>query len=101
MHGFLTGNVEVKMRCVFHLISVSRFLYPVSNRVTVHTIHNVPGIINTASVMAGAAPWWQKRQLLEVSKQRHTPVKNTFRHQHYFKPVEFCWRGFYRHLVVL
>lgn len=81
MHGFLTGNMEVKVGCVFHLISVSCFLYPVSNRVTVHTIHNVPGIINTASVMAGAAPWWQKRQPLEVSKQR--PVnyrKNTFRH---------------------
>lgn len=57
MHGFLIGNVEVKVGRVFHLIGVSRFLYPVTNGVAVHTVHNVPGIINTASVMAGAAPW--------------------------------------------
>lgn len=57
VHGFLTGNMEVKVGCVFHFISVSCFLYPVTNRVAIHTIHNVPGIINAAPVMAGSTPW--------------------------------------------
>lgn len=86
MHGFLTGNVEVKVGCVFHLIGVSRFLDPVSNRVTVHTIHNVPGIINAAPVMAGPAPWRQKRRPWEVSEQRRAPVNPKYLYAH---PREF------------
>lgn len=80
MHGFLTGNVEVKVGRVFHFISVSCVLYPVTNRVAVHTIHNVPGIINTASVMAGSASWRQRRQPFWrlVTKDTHQENKNTF-----------------------
>lgn len=57
MHGSLTGDVEVKAGGVFHLIGLSRFLYPVTDGVAVHAIHNVSGIVDTASVVAGPAPW--------------------------------------------
>lgn len=62
MHGFLTSHTEVKAGCVFHLISVSCFLYPVTNGVAVHPVHNVSVIIRTVPVMAWAATWWQRRQ---------------------------------------
>lgn len=57
MHSALTSHTEVKVGRVFHLICVSRFLYPVTNWVAVHAIHNVVVIVTTASIMAWAAAW--------------------------------------------
>lgn len=57
MHGFLTRHTEVKVGRVFHLIRVSCFLDPVSDRVAVNPVHYVPVVVPTASVMAWTTAW--------------------------------------------
>lgn len=57
MHCVLTSHTEVKVGCMFHFIRMSCFFYPVTNRVAVHPIHDVPGVITTTSVMAGPTTW--------------------------------------------
>lgn len=63
MYGLLTSHAKVKVGGVFHFICVSCFLYPVTNRVAVHSVHHVPLIVCAPPVMAWTAPWRETRSL--------------------------------------
>ncbi len=87
MNGLLTSHMEVKVGGVFHLICVSCFLYPVTDRVAVHSIHHVLLVIRTAPVMARAATWWQTRQPFG----RLVLKKRRFGTQRTHKDLFFSW----------
>lgn len=66
VHGLLSSDTEVEFCCVPHLVSVAAHFYPVTNRMTVHSIHHVALIVHTLAIMMWAITWIQSKPLLEI-----------------------------------
>lgn len=90
VNGLLTGHSEVEVGGVFHLICVSCFLYPVTNRMAVHSIHDVTLIIWTTPVMARTTSWWQRRLPAGQWPSTHSSMFY-FENMHFYKPPDSNW----------
>lgn len=69
VHGLLSGDAQVEVCRVPHLVGVAAHLDPVSNRVTVHPVHQVALVIHALAIVMRAVTWTQnKPSLKKISK---------------------------------
>lgn len=59
VHGLFSSDAEVEVGRVFHLVCVATRLDPVTDLVTVHSVHHVAFVKHTLPIMMGTITWTQ------------------------------------------